>query len=131
MSDQPITGPKIKSATPKIRSLRVFSFTVETLPIVGCFAQAKNATLCTVSTSASTKLLARIKALRKFHGLTQEAFAEKSGISYKYYQAIEAGRKRDLRLSTLERLAKAYGIALWQLFSPEFPKQKRVFRSKS
>ena len=131
MSDQPITGPKIKSATPKIRSLRVFGFTAETLPIVGCCRQAKSATLCAVSTSASTKLLTRIKALRKLHGLTQEAFAEKSGISYKYYQAIEAGRKRDLRLSTLERLAKAYGIALWQLFSPELPKQRKFFRRKS
>jgi transcriptional regulator with XRE-family HTH domain len=67
------------------------------------------------------KLLARLKELRKLHGLTQEAFSEKSGISYKYYQAIEGGRKRDLRLSTLERLTKAYGIELWQLFSPQLP----------
>src|ERR1700677_4942763 len=116
---------------PVIRSFRIFGFTAQTLPIVGCFRQAKSATLCAVSTSASTKLLARIKALRKLHGLTQEAFAEKSGISYKYYQAIEAGRKRDLRLSTLERLAKAYGISLWQLFSPELPKQRKFLRRKS
>jgi len=67
------------------------------------------------------KLLTRLKELRKLHGLTQEAFSEKSGISYKYYQAIEGGRKRDLRLSTLERLAKAYGLELWQLFSPQLP----------
>jgi transcriptional regulator with XRE-family HTH domain len=106
-------------------------FTAETLPIVGCYAQAESVTLCAVSNSASTKLLARIKALRKLHGLTQEAFAEKSGISYKYYQAIEAGRKCDLRLSTLERLANAYGIALWQLFSPALPKPRRSFRRKS
>lgn len=36
--------------------------------------------------------------------------AEQAGFSYKYYQAIEAGRKRELRLSTLDRLAKAHGM---------------------
>jgi transcriptional regulator with XRE-family HTH domain len=80
-------------------------------------------------------LLTRLKELRKFHRLTQEAFSEQSGISYKYYQAIEGGHKRDLRLSTLERLAKAYGLELWQLFSPQLPrtrlaKMKRSRKSK-
>ena len=40
-------------------------------------------------------LLKRLKALRVERGLTQEQFAEASGISYKYYQAVEAGRKQD------------------------------------
>jgi len=62
--------------------------------------------------------------LREVHGLTQEGFAELSGITYKYYQQIEAGRKPELRLSTLERLAKAYGIEVYQLLSPEQPKTK-------
>ena len=66
-------------------------------------------------------LLKRLRELRETHGLSQEAFAEVSGISYKYYQAVEAGRKRELRLSTLERLARAYGIEVWQLLAPEFP----------
>jgi transcriptional regulator with XRE-family HTH domain len=60
-------------------------------------------------------LLKRLRELRLRRGLTQEAFAEQAGFSYKYYQAVEAGRKRDLRLSTLERLAEAHGIELWQL----------------
>ena len=76
------------------------------------------------------RLLNRLKQLRNAHGLTQEQFAELSGISYKYYQAVEAGRKPDLRLSTLQRLASAYGIEVWQLLSPALPKsrtfQKRV-----
>jgi len=63
-------------------------------------------------------LLKRLKDLRLQHGLTQEAFAEKSGISYKYYQQIEAGRKRDLRLSTLERIAEAYRLEVWELLAP-------------
>jgi len=64
------------------------------------------------------RLLGRLRALREARGLTQEQFAEQSGISYKYYQAVEAGRKKDLRLSTLDRLAKAHGLETWQLLLP-------------
>jgi len=64
-------------------------------------------------------LLSRIRQLRLTRGWTQEEFSERSGISYKYYQAVEAGRKRDLRLSTLERLAKAHQLEVWQLLLPD------------
>jgi len=47
--------------------------------------------------------------------LSQEAFAEKAGLGYKYYQHVESGRRRDIRLSTLEKLAKACGVKLWEL----------------
>ncbi|HVS53002.1 MAG TPA: helix-turn-helix transcriptional regulator [Opitutaceae bacterium] len=63
----------------------------------------------------------RIRELREQRGLTQEAFAEEAEISYKYYQAIEAGRKIDLRISTLERLAKAHGLEVWELLLPQMP----------
>ena len=66
-------------------------------------------------------LLKRLRQLSEAHGLSQEAFAEAAGISYKYYQAVEAGRKSELRLSTLERLAQAYGIEVWQLLGPRLP----------
>jgi transcriptional regulator with XRE-family HTH domain len=69
-------------------------------------------------------LLKRLKELRKSHGLTQEGFAEIAGLSYKYYQQIEAGRKRELQLSTLERLASGYGIEVWQLLGPHTPNTK-------
>lgn len=72
-----------------------------------------------VATSALKRLLARLKELRRRRGLTQEQFAALSGFSYKHYQAIEAGRKGDLRLLTLERLAAAHGIELYELFTPE------------
>jgi|SRR5882724_7530884 len=65
-----------------------------------------------------TQLLEKLRQLRMHRGLTQEAFAEEAGISYKYYQAVEAGRKIDLRLSTLERLAKAHGKEVWELLLP-------------
>jgi len=56
------------------------------------------------------RLLARVKNLRETLGLSQEAFAERAGLKYKHYQAIEAGRKIDIRVSTLEKLAKACGL---------------------
>ena len=71
-----------------------------------------------METETVQRLLGRLKALRVESGLTQEEFAEKSGISYKYYQAVEAGRKKDLRLSTLDRLAAAHGLEPWQLLLP-------------
>ena len=73
-------------------------------------------------------LVGRLRQLRQKHGLTQEQFAERSGISYKYYQAVEAGRKAELRLSTLERLSRAYGIEVWQLLGPELPTSKIASR---
>ncbi|MBI4027040.1 MAG: helix-turn-helix transcriptional regulator [Verrucomicrobia bacterium] len=66
-------------------------------------------------------LILRLRRLRTDRRWTQEKFAEFSGISYKYYQAIEAGRKRELRLSTLERLAGAYGIEIHELLTPDSP----------
>jgi transcriptional regulator with XRE-family HTH domain len=61
------------------------------------------------------RLLARVKALREALGLSQEAFAERAGLKYKHYQSIEAGRKVDIRLSTLEKLAKACRLELREL----------------
>jgi transcriptional regulator with XRE-family HTH domain len=82
------------------------------------------------------RLLSHLKQLRRIYGLTQEACAERAGMSYKYYQAVEAGRKRELRLTTLERLAKAYDLEVYQLLSPQLPvsampKTHRVKRVKS
>ena len=61
------------------------------------------------------RLLARVRELREALGLSQEAFAEKAGLTYKYYQHVEAGRKRDLRISTVEKLAKACGLEVSEL----------------
>lgn len=65
------------------------------------------------------RLLARVKQLRQSLDLSQEAFAEKAGLKYKHYQAIEAGRKSDIRFSTLEKLAKACGLEAWELLNFE------------
>ena len=66
-------------------------------------------------------LLERLRLLREKCGLTQEAFAERAGLQYKHYQAVEAGRKPDLRISTLEKLAKALGLEPWELLYPTLP----------
>jgi transcriptional regulator with XRE-family HTH domain len=69
-------------------------------------------------------LTIRLRALRQKSGLTQEAYAEQAKFSYKYYQGIERGQWTNLRLKTLEKLAKGYGIALHELFSPRVPAVK-------
>jgi len=65
------------------------------------------------------RLFVRLRELRQKRGLTQEALAERADIKYKHYQSIEGGRKPDVRLSTLVKLAKAHGMDVWELFLPE------------
>lgn len=72
-----------------------------------------------MANETAKRLLARVREIRETRGLSQEAFAEKAGLTYKYYQHVEAGRRRDIRLSTLERLAKACGVELWELLNFE------------
>lgn len=67
------------------------------------------------------RLLARVRQIREARGFSQEAFAERAGLKYKHYQSIEAGRKTDIRLSTLVKLAKACGLELTDLFDFETP----------
>jgi transcriptional regulator with XRE-family HTH domain len=83
-----------------------------------------------VKSKTLASLLRRLRELRKAHDLTQEAFAEFAGFNYKYYQAVEAGRKKELRISTLEKLAAPYGIEVWELLAPQMPKTRLVAASK-
>lgn len=57
----------------------------------------------------------RVKQLRESLGLTQEAFAERAGLKYKHYQAVEAGRKLNIQLETLLKMARACKVEPWQL----------------
>jgi transcriptional regulator with XRE-family HTH domain len=52
------------------------------------------------------KLAQRIKELRKKLALTQEKLSELSGIDYKYIQKIESKNPPNIKLETIERLAK-------------------------
>lgn len=68
-----------------------------------------------MANDTAKRLLARIRELREAHGLTQEAFAERAGLTYKHYQQVEAGRKFDIRLSTLIKMAEGLGLNLREL----------------
>lgn len=57
----------------------------------------------------------RLKEIRKAKGLRQEDM-EWLGISYKYYQRIEAGRA-NITLKTLEKVAIALGVNTRSLLS--------------
>ena len=63
--------------------------------------------------------MARVRQIREALGLSQEAFAERAGLKYKHYQAVEAGRKEDIRFTTLEKLAQACGLEMWELLHPD------------
>ncbi|MBC2595954.1 helix-turn-helix domain-containing protein [Ruficoccus amylovorans] len=70
----------------------------------------------------------RLRSLRARHGLTQEEFAQLAGIGYKFYQDIEGARKKEIWLSTVERLAIPYGLRAWQLLTPDMPEDSKVAR---
>ena len=64
----------------------------------------------------------RIKEIIKEKGCTQAQFAEKLGISLSALNQQMTGKPS---LSTLEKIAEALGVEIWELFiSPkEFPTQ--------
>jgi len=64
-----------------------------------------------MSTLIGIKLSKRIKEFRKKRGITQERLAELTKTSYKYIQRIEGKYPPDVRLTTIEKLAKALKIA--------------------
>jgi transcriptional regulator with XRE-family HTH domain len=72
-----------------------------------------------VANETAKRLLARVRELREARGLSQEAFAERAGLKYKHYQALEAGRKMNFQILTLVKLAKACGMEPWELLHPE------------
>ena len=58
----------------------------------------------------NTKLGRKIKEFRRRKGITQEQLAELTKTSYKYIQRIEGKTPPDVRLSTIEKLAKALKV---------------------
>ena len=62
-----------------------------------------------------TDLQKHLVTIRKEAGKTQSQIAELAELEYKHYQDVESGRRKDPQLSTLRKIAKAYGIELWEL----------------
>ena len=56
----------------------------------------------------------KILNLRKEHGLSQEAFAEKCGMHRTYISAIECYR-RSISLENIQRIANALGVEAYIL----------------
>jgi transcriptional regulator with XRE-family HTH domain len=59
----------------------------------------------------------RVRQLRKDRGWTQEDMG-RFGFELKYYQRIEYGN-RNLSVSTLNKLAKVFGVGIGDLFKTE------------
>ena len=75
-------------------------------------------------------LIKNLRALRARHDLTQDSAAELAGVAYKYYQDVEEGRRPCLRLDTITRLAKPYGLGPGELLLADLPASKIVSRRK-
>jgi len=68
----------------------------------------------------------RTRELRKQHGLTQQEFAEIADMSEKFLQQIEACRKTEIWLSTVEKIATGFGLELDQFLAAEMPKISKL-----
>ncbi len=73
---------------------------------------------------ASQYLGGRLRALRQAVSLTQEQAAAAIGISFKYYQKMEAGGIEGVRLNTIHQIASAYGMDIGELFGSVLPGEK-------
>ena len=60
-------------------------------------------------------LCANIRRLRLARGWSQESTAEKAGSPPRHYQDVEAGRRPSIRSATIEKVAKALRVQVWEL----------------
>lgn len=75
------------------------------------------------NTKLENVIRSRLKEFRVRHGITQEEFAKRAKLNYKYYQSVEAGRRgAAMRITTLEKIVKPYGIKPHQLIGPSIPR---------
>jgi transcriptional regulator with XRE-family HTH domain len=66
------------------------------------------------------ELKRRFRLLRKKQNLTQQAFAAKAGLDYKFYQYLESPRKKQIWLETVDRIAGAHRMEIWQFLHPDY-----------
>ncbi len=64
------------------------------------------------------RLAQNLRYLRLRADFTQEQMAEIAGFEFKFYQKLEGGRKPQIKVETVERLAKPFGLEAWQLLAP-------------
>jgi len=75
-------------------------------------------------------IAARLRELRLKHDLTQEQMAILLRTDLKWYQRVE-WRRKDVRASTIERLAAIFGISALEFLGGELPKTKVTARPPS
>lgn len=75
-----------------------------------------------METNIRLRTAERIKELRRKRGYTQEKLSEIAGIDYKYLQRIEGKSPPNIKLETLERLAKAFKISASKLLKDRYTK---------
>lgn len=63
----------------------------------------------------------RVARLRRRRGLTQEELAERAGVSVELVRKLEQGRRRSVRLGTLQGLARALDVQTAVLFDAPSP----------
>lgn len=68
----------------------------------------------------------RLRELRLKHGLTQQELAEIADFSQNFLQQIESGRKKEIWLSTVERLATAFSLEVHEFLNFDSPKKTRL-----
>ena len=66
-------------------------------------------------------ILVHVRAWRLQRQLSLQTLAQRSGVPQGALSLIEQGRRTDLRLSTLERLAQALGVSPQALLAPPPP----------
>lgn len=76
--------------------------------------QGKKGAAGKAAQEAQLQLGERVRRLREARGWSQEGFAHEGGLGRSFAGAIERGEK-DIRLSTLLKLARALGVSLSQL----------------
>jgi len=62
--------------------------------------------------------MTKVREIRKQQQLTQEQLAERSGVAQDVISALETGRVRDPRWSTVSALATALDVRPEELFAP-------------
>ena len=76
----------------------------------GCQRLIHHTMIWCMSDTINRKFAKKIKEYRAKRKITQEELAYSIGTSYKYIQRIEGKTPPDIRLSTVERIAKALKI---------------------
>ena len=75
-----------------------------------------------MKTNIRLKIAKKIKELRRKRGYTQERLSELSDIDYKYLQRIEGKRPPNIKIETIEKLAKAFKISVSKLLEDKHAK---------